>query len=557
MAIQQQIQTEPILKPPIRQRLSPLLSLLFLAFLLELFYLLLLALSPLPQSHLNSSPLTIVWPWTLEPSHLLFSNAWRSKTSLPSQNWPYFLLLGLTLMILAGIYMLAIRNVFRMSNNLRISSYWLLLPLIGAGVFGLTLLLQAAIFSNDIFTYIFSGRLLIVYHVDPMSTVPKQFAGDPYFRWIAHPGIPNIYGPLWLTISSLLVEVGRGPVGTFLLFKGVALFSHLLNCVLIWAILSKVAPARRLAGTLVYAWNPLALIELAGSGHNEGILLTLLLLATWLHVQGKGRFYELGVLGLFGLAISTNTITLLLAPLYIWFILRTESNIRSAIWGFCWRMLIVLAIMFAFYLPFWHGGSTFLAITSTIDMQHFFNSPLALLVDPLRFIFTLIAQWSDFPPVMNPNSAADLALRASATFIFALIYLRQFSLLRQANFSIEDSLSSSNTNSQMNLPGFPVLLNSWTIAILGYLVFVSGWFWPWYVLWLLWIVALRRFDALTITVLLLSSTIMLTYPWLDFAIPPTSPFGALQSLLIFGIPLIYLVESRQRRRERSRLLYDR
>lgn len=557
LATQQKVEAEIITSTPAWQRFWLLLSLLFVALLLELLYLLLLAITPLSELHLNKSPLAIAWPWTLALSHMLFPLAWNSSNIFSSRDWPYILLLGLTLTFLASIYMFAISNTFRIKSSIHITSRWLLLPLLGAIIFGFTLLLQPALFSNDVFTYIFSGRLLSIYHADPMSTAPIQFVHDPYIPWISHPATPNIYGPLWLSISSLLVEIGRGPVGTLLLFKGVALFSHLFNCLLVWAILSQLAPARRLAGTLVYAWNPLALIELAGSGHNEGLLLSLFLLATWLYVQGKGRFYEIGILVLFGLALSINLIALLIAPLYIWLIIRNEGNIRRAVWGFCWRMLVVLAIMIALYLPFWKGASTFLAITSTIDIQHFFNSPLALLVDPLRWIFTLIARWSHFPPIMQPNSAADMALRASATFIFALIYLHLFALVRRIPSTIEGIHHNPDTEQEINFPDFDILLNCCCIAVLGYLVFVSGWFWPWYVLWVLWIAALRRFDALTLTMLLLSSTMLLTYPWLDLHISPTSPLGALQPLLIFGIPFVYLIGSRKRRRERKAPLYDR
>src|SRR5579872_4893708 len=42
------------------------------------------------------------------------------------------------------------------------------------------------------------------------------------------------------------------------------LLAHLCAILLIWTIAGKVAPAYRLAGTWLYAWNPLALIELAG-----------------------------------------------------------------------------------------------------------------------------------------------------------------------------------------------------------------------------------------------------------------------------------------------------
>src|SRR5205807_6897218 len=102
----------------------------------------------------------------------------------------------------------------------------------------------------------------------------------------------------------------------------------------VWSILAKVAPGRRLPGTLLYAWNPLVLIELAGSGHLEGVLLTLLLLATWVHIQQRGRWSQIGTLVLFGLASGVNLSAFLVVPLYAWFVVRNQHDIRRAIGGF-------------------------------------------------------------------------------------------------------------------------------------------------------------------------------------------------------------------------------
>jgi hypothetical protein len=49
---------------------------------------------------------------------------------------------------------------------------------------------------------------------------------------------------------------------------------------------------------------------------------------------------------------------------------------------------------------------------------------------------------------------------------------------------------------------------------------------------------LRRVDARTITLLLLSGTALLIYPLRNFA---ESPVAMYQSLLVFGIPLVYLL----------------
>ncbi len=505
-----------------------MLTVLLCSCLLELLYLMIVALAPLPGLHLSSSPIETAWSWTLVPSHLLFPGAWTpgSTSIFSAYDSALLVLLSLTLVAVTGVYAFAVWRIRRLQKDNSATIPWLLLLLAGATLFGFTLLFQPALFSDNVFTYIFSGRILTIYHADPLNTAPIQFPSDPYLHWIGSGRYtPNIYGPLWLFIASLLVSIGKGPVATLLLFKGVTLFSHLINCILVWAILGKIAPGRRLLGTLLYAWNPLSVIELAGSGHNEGILLSILLLATFLYVQGRGRWHEIGVLVALGLAMSMNLIVLLIAPLFTWYLVRTERNMPRALWGFCWRTLLCQGLVIPIYLQFWRGASTFFAVTSAIDMQYYVHSPLGLLAGPSQWLFGLIAQWSQFPPVMRPTTAADVTLRASAIFIFALIYLDLFGKVRRATTTLAGMRYA---------PG-------------GYLVLVVGWFWPWYVLWALWIVVLRRVDVRTIALLLLSVTALLIYPLRNFA---ESPVAMYQSLLIFGIPLVYLLVNMKRQTER-------
>jgi hypothetical protein len=364
----------------------------------------------------------------------------------------------------------------------------------GALLFSLTLLLQPKLFSDDIFVSIFSGRILTIYHADPLNTTPLQFSADPYFSWvISGRNTPNITGPLWLCITSVLVSIGRDPVGTLLLFKGMAVLAHLLNCLLVWSILSTGAPARRVLGTLLYAWNPLVLIELAGSGHGEGVLMTLLLFATWLSCVGmrtgragaspaptgrKEQWYHIAALVVFGLAISTNLITLLLVPLFLWFTVRTERRLPYALWGFCWRALLTLTPAVLVWLPFWRGASTFFAVTSAIDMEHFAHSPVGTLAGPIRTLFQFVANWLHLPSFLNPTTSADITLRASATFIFALIYMDLFGQVRHAPRTVAGMRYYLGADVQMRLPGFDLLLSSWGITLFWYLVLVSGWFWP-------------------------------------------------------------------------------
>ncbi|MBV9232314.1 MAG: hypothetical protein JOZ18_23605, partial [Chloroflexi bacterium] len=439
---------QTVIKSVIKQRTwqQTLLLLFILACICEFFYLLLLALSPLPGLHLSSSPLAQnpAWSWTLLPSRLLTS-ALGPLINSSSQRLISSLLLVIMLTGVTGTYAIAIAYVLHLPGKDYSRRGWLLLLLGWVLLFGLTLLFQPMLFSDDVFTYIFSGRILSIYGADPLNTAPIQFPHDPYLHWvISGRDTPNIFGPLWLCIASLLAAISNSTVVTLLLFKGVALLAHMLNCVLVWAILGRIAPERRLFGTLLYAWNPLALIELAGSGHNEGILLSLLLLATWLYViqfdeqgqktgnQGGGVslgppwILEVGSLIVFGLAISANLITLLLVPLYIWFDVRAEESIPQALLSCCWRTLVILVPPLVISLPFWRGASTFFAITSAMDMEHFVHAPVATLAGPIRGLFQAAANYWHIPEIVQPVAAADVMLRASATFIFALIYIHLF-----------------------------------------------------------------------------------------------------------------------------------
>ena len=551
MRIPEQIQPDIVALPTEkRQRLFPAFFALLALF--ELFYLLILALSPLPELRLSDSPLSHAWGWTLLPFHLLLALYPSSHARL----WLSPTLLGLTFLGLLGVYAYSIRRVTQLSETERTQQRWLLLLLGGTFLFSVTLFLQPMLFSDDVFTYVISGRIFALYHADPFNTAPAQFATDPYLRWvIAGRNAPNLYGPLWYYISSLLVSIGgNNQVLTLLLFKSLAILSHLLNIVLVWGILSRITPERRVLGTLLYAWNPLILIELAGSGHSEGVLLVLLFLALRLYVAHGGFWFRMTAFLLFGFALSMNLIVALFVPLFLWFDVRTERLIPRAIAGFCWRVLLVLFPALIIWLPFWRGGSTFFALTSAIDMQHFVHSPVGTLVGPTHAFFRLLAYVLRFPPYWDPISSADVALRGSATFVFVLIYSNAFGQVRYVSSTKKDTNPLNNFNDTQT--DFDVLLKACHVAVFAYLMLVAGWFWPWYLLWLLWVVILRSLNVFTSAMLILSGTVLFFYLSMGFH----SNFITLyQSAFIFGLPLVYLItiKGRHLQRERTAILHDR
>ena len=203
-------------------------------------------------------------------------------------------------------------------------------------------------------------------------------------------------------------------------------------------------------------------------------------------------------------------------------------------------------------LPFWRGASTFFAVTSAVDIQHFVHSPVSTLAIPIRAFFQFVATVGHFPPLLQPISAADVALRASALVHFCTYLYPSF--WRKCGTHLEvPSLSYSKRRAQvidaeMRLPAFDVLFYSCGVAVFWYLILVSGWFWPWYLLWVLWAVVLRRLDGFTIAILILSGTALFLYSFVGFT---RGPIATYQAALIFGIPLIFLIIARIRRQKGS------
>ena len=83
-------------------------------------------------------------------------------------------------------------------------------------------------------------------------------------------------------------------------------------------IVGRVAPSRQLLGTLLYAWNPLCLLEFCASAHNDAIMLTFLLLGIYCLLSG----WDVLAMVSFGLSISLKYVLLALLPLYFVLVIR-------------------------------------------------------------------------------------------------------------------------------------------------------------------------------------------------------------------------------------------
>ncbi len=158
---------------------------------------------------------------------------------------------------------------------------------IGAVLLRLVLLPLPPTLSDDGYRYVWDGMVLAEEGASPYRWRPSDPAlevhhDEPAYERMNSPHYYSVYPPVTQAVFAL---GGLGFFGgwyvSWLIIKLVFLSGELVG---VWCLLRLVAPHR----ATLYAWHPLAVVEVAGQGHPEGLVVGLLglsLLAVW---RGRG-----------------------------------------------------------------------------------------------------------------------------------------------------------------------------------------------------------------------------------------------------------------------------
>ena len=489
--------------PPAKPTAAPSFTrLLAIAAVIEAFLLALVAVAPIGGVSQTISPLARAWPWLLAPARLIFGNSLVDSSIPPERGWPSLALFAVLLVGASCAAALVIPLCRRFPGADR---RYLALALGAAAVLGLTFVLLPSLPSDDIFSYILYGRIGALHHANPLIVTPASFPQDPFLRLVFWQGTRSVYGPAWLLLSgglTLLAEACGGALATYvLLFKLLGFAAHLANAALIWLILGRIAPRRQLLGTLLYAWNPLCLLEFCASAHNDAIMLTFALLGVYCLVRG----WEWPALVSFGLSISIKYVLLALLPLYLALVVRqalmrsphpqplprarergaqniltpspsparrgepenlTPDSWKQAALAVLWRAAVVLGVVAVTALPYWAGPQTLGSILYSPPAQQLDNSLLDAVSWPLRSL----AQ------ALGLGRATAASMVESALKIIGLLGFLALWCWQLWRVYKEGTLA--------------VMLRGWAWVLLGYALIASGWYWPWYATWAVAFVAL-------------------------------------------------------------------
>jgi hypothetical protein len=185
------------------------------------------------------------------------------------------------------------------------------LAIVAAIAFRLVAALAPASLSDDVYRYVWDGRVQAAGHHpykfapgDPMRAALRD--GDVYPK-INHPEIPTIYPPLAEMLFAVLAALKLGVTGfkltTALLDAGVVLaLARLLDALEV--------PRDRI---VLYAWNPLAVVETSMSGHVEPLGLLFVVLAVTAILRGA----EVPAAAALAAAVQSKLLPLILVPGFV------------------------------------------------------------------------------------------------------------------------------------------------------------------------------------------------------------------------------------------------
>ncbi len=230
------------------------------------------------------------------------------------------------------------------------------------------------LYDQDIWRYLWDGHLLSS-GVDPYRHTPEEwedlsftndtaaaelFVDPPWseiFENLAYRENLTVYPPL---AQAFFAACHRLAPGSVLLFKSALVVLDLIACWLLYLLLLRLG--RRPEEVIFYAWNPLLIKELAGSGHVDALVIPLLLAAV-LAMHGGRRKLALAV---FGLSVLAKLTPIVLAGLFL-------RRCRPRQWP-------VLALTVALgYLPFIASWRQILQALSDFGAGWTFNPGIWLL----------------------------------------------------------------------------------------------------------------------------------------------------------------------------------
>lgn len=245
------------------------------------------------------------------------------KNILPQQNLRTVFFFILIILIFLN-YLLILNNWPKLNLDSR-KNFWKFLIIIS-----LPLIFSYNALSHDLFNYIFNAKMVIEFGANPHLKTALDFPDEPMLRFMNNVHTVAPYGYGWTALSLLPYLAGFEKfLGTFIVFKLFSFLSLLLSLLILEKFFRQVN-YRQLA---LFFLNPLLLIEVLSSAHNDLWMLIPALMAIYLSLDLKksSNLKIILILILMGISISIKFATLAILPFLIYFIFKEKFKRWSQI----------------------------------------------------------------------------------------------------------------------------------------------------------------------------------------------------------------------------------
>lgn len=450
------------------------------------------------------------------------------------------------LFLIAVAYLIYGLSAFWLGKQIK-SSWSLLLIWTATIMTGLMFVSTPAMLSKDLFVYADYGHVITTYHANPFFVAPNVSSHDAITLLDDWRGTTAAYGPIWLYLcSALSLFLGNNPLHYFYVYRLLGLTCHLLNTLLVFKILCARGCGSYTSrlGILLYAWNPLALLESSMGAHNDVFMSFFMLLGILFCVRAEQK--DLTQLRNYLLPLCAFACATLIKftgiPLMIFFLIllvcktlyRDEpfsrhsqvpsfSRILVALRKLVLASLIYAMIVLALYLPFWVGHSlkeivhSFTAPPSSYGVE---NSILRAFIDWIKY--------HGLPPHNTWNAVliSLLSQRSVWNIIDVVVLIATFMLGAICLWRVP-------TTSTLILV---------SLVSMGALLVVTPWFYGWYVIWLIGLAVAvlaqtlsKMARSLIVFTMIFSATAFFTY--FDASFLPSMNWGIWRPVFMLVPPL--------------------
>lgn len=395
--------------------------------------------------------------------------------------------------LLSGAYFVAWRAVRHLEADRGV-----LVAIFGwAAVFGVLVVAMQPILSRDILDYAFRGRQFVVHGLSPLVYAATATPTDPWVQYLAWPELPTPYGPLWLVVEIVGWWLGHGELlATVASLKLIGLVAYLAASVLVWRILALTMPAHILTGTLLLAWNPLIVLEWIGNGHNDAVMMTLVLLSLWALARDRWHL----ALPALTAAVLVKASAVLLLPLVVLVAVRHWRHERMPMHRIAVGAVIAVTLAIGAYAWLWSGTETLLHVVRMNDHVSVANS----------LGYTLMRVATRFAGI---DAALSIPfLRQAGYLVFVVCY----GLIAVRVWHTPSALT-----------------RSWFDVTFAFLLVGTAWFWPWYVAWIVVGAAVLTDRRRQHAAIAYSITALLMYGVADWRLP-VAPYLGYAIVVLFG-----------------------